>query len=85
MNIQMIDVVVLSVVSQDHLMEKYDHIQFMAVEFHTLYYGDLFRTKLLPEKGICFENVMKNLLEFHDRLVAIGWQFFTPNPCKENE
>lgn len=81
----MIDVVRLSIIYQSNLMGKYDHIQFMAPEFQTLYYCDLPRTKLLLEREICLENMSEKIPAFHDRHVDTGWWCFSPDPCKANE
>lgn len=53
-------------------MDNYDHIEFMPFVCHTHYYGDLHRMKMLPERGICLDNMSKNILEFYERLQAIA-------------
>lgn len=66
-------------------MNKYDHILFMTPECDTHYNSDLSRIKLLPKIGICFDNMPKNLISFHDKIKAIVWWCFPSDPYNTNE
>lgn len=62
-------------------MVGYDNTIFMAFECETVYYEDLIRWKLLPERGISMEQVPEKLLKFDEKLAATGWRYFSPYLC----
>lgn len=66
-------------------MDKYENIQFITPKCHTHYYTYFSRKKLLPKIVIFLENVSAKISAFHDKLEAIGWQYFALDSCIANE
>lgn len=66
-------------------MENFDDTRFKAAPCEHLYYGDVHKTKLLPESSISLDSVEEKLPEFHAHQTTTRWTYFAPDPCYANK